>query len=105
LFIGRGLSRGTDYDREAGRVRVSAKEVVPDFIFPRLGLALEVKLTRDAAQLRRTIDEINADIQAYSRSYARLLFVVYDIGAIRDESQFRSGLEVEGAVFFVIVKH
>lgn len=74
LFIGRGFSKGIDYDRETGRVKVSAKEVVPDFIFPRLGLALEVKLLRSGARLGPFIDQINADIQAYCASYSRLLF-------------------------------
>ena len=42
LLIGRGMTKGVDYDREVGRVKVSSKEVVPDFIFPKLGAALEV---------------------------------------------------------------
>jgi hypothetical protein len=47
LLIGRGFTKGIDYDRETGRVKVSIKEVVPDFVFPKLGLALEVKLSTD----------------------------------------------------------
>lgn len=105
LFIGRGLARGIDYDRETGRVRVSAKEVVPDFILPRLGLALEVKLLRPSDRLGPVIDQINADIQSYSKQYSRLLFVIYDRGNIRDESQFKQGLEAKGRVAVVVVKH
>jgi hypothetical protein len=105
LLIGRGMSRGLDYDRETGRVRVSAKEVVPDFLFARLGLALEVKLLREHARLGPLIDEINADIRAYSKSYSRVMFVVYDLGIIRDEVQFRADLEAENAVALVVVKH
>ena len=32
LLIGRGYEKGIDYDREVGRVKVSSKEVIPDFI-------------------------------------------------------------------------
>lgn len=34
LLIGRGMQKGQDYDREVGRVKISAKEVIPDFIIP-----------------------------------------------------------------------
>ena len=40
LLIGKGFQKGVDYDREKGRVKVSIKEAVPDFILPRLSLLL-----------------------------------------------------------------
>jgi len=46
LLVGRGMAKGLDYDRETGRVKVSVKESVPDFIFPQLSHALEVKLSK-----------------------------------------------------------
>ena len=105
LLIGRGLQKGIDYDREVGRVKVSAKEVVPDFIVPPLRLAIEVKLIRTPARVREVVDEINADIAAYSKSYRQLVFVVYDLGHIRDETEFKQDLEDPGNVSIVIVKH
>jgi hypothetical protein len=42
LIVGRSMEKGTDYDRETGRVKVSGKEFVPDFIFINLKLCLEV---------------------------------------------------------------
>lgn len=105
LLIGRGLTKGIDYDRETGRVKVSIKEVVPDFIFPRLGLALEVKLSKDKSKSRAIVDEINADIQAYSKKYSTILFVVYDLSTIRDEVEFKQGLEITNQVSVIIVKH
>lgn len=105
LLIGRGLSKGIDYDRETGRVKVSIKEVVPDFIFPRLGLSLEVKLSKDKNKSRIIIDEINADIRAYSKKYSSLLFVVYDLSTIRDEVEFKQDLETLNQVSLIIVKH
>ena len=105
ILIGRGMSKGIDYDRETGRVKVSSKEFIPDFIFPRLGLALEVKLCNKEGKMKRIIDEINADIQAYGKAYNRILFLVYDIGFIRNELEFKNGIEEGQKVSVIIVKH
>lgn len=105
LLIGRGLVKGIDYDRETGRVKVSIKESVPDFIFPKLSLALEVKLAKTETKAKTIVDEVNADIQAYSRSYERILFVVYDLGTIRDTLEFARGLEVSAGTEVIVVKH
>jgi hypothetical protein len=105
LLIGRGLQKGVDYDREMGRVKVSAKEVVPDLILPRLSLALEVKLIKTAARVREVVDEINADIAAYSKRYRTIFFIVYDRGNIRDEVEFKHDLEDPGNVAIIVVKH
>jgi hypothetical protein len=106
LLIGRGLEKGTDYDREVGRVKVSSKEVIPDFVLPQLDTAVEVKLLRDPLTLGRVIDEINADIQAYAQKYHSIVFVVYDAaGVIRDGTEFRRDLEAVEGVKVVLVKH
>ena len=105
LLIGRGMQKGQDYDREVGRVKVSAKEVVPDFIVPPLSLAIEVKLVKTHARVREVVDEINADIASYSKGYRQLLFLVYDLGHIRDEVEFRHDLEKAGNVDVLVIKH
>lgn len=105
LFIGRGMEKGVDYDREVGRVKVSSKEVIPDFILPPLETALEVKLLKDQAAIGRIVDEINADIRSYLQAYKAALFVVYDLGAIRDELEFRRDLETTDGVKVIVVKH
>jgi REase_DpnII-MboI len=105
LLIGRGLTKGVDYDRETGRVKVSIKECVPDFIFPKLGLALEVKLSKDRNRSRVIVDEINADIRAYGTKYSALVFIVYDLGSIRDEVEFKHGLELADSVSILVIKH
>ena len=105
LLIGRGLTKGLDYDREVGRVKVSIKEVVPDFVLPRLSLAIEVKLAKTDAKAKAIVDEINADIQAYGRGYSHLLFIVYDLGTIRDALEFTRDLESVEGVEVIIVKH
>lgn len=105
LLIGRGLTKGLDYDREVGRVKVSIKEAVPDFVLQKLSLAIEVKLAKTDTKAKAIVDEINADIQAYGRSYAHLLFIVYDLGTIRDTLEFTRDLESVAGVEVIIVKH
>ena len=105
LLIGKGLTKGVDYDRETGRVKVSIKESVPDFIFPMLCLAVEIKLSKDKAKSSAIVDEINADITAYGKSYSRIIFVVYDLGSIRDELEFKKGLELPDRIDVIVVKH
>jgi len=105
LLVGRGLSRGIDYLREQGRVPVSIKEVVPDFVIPRLSLAIEIKLSKDRAKSKEIVDQINADIQAYGKGYRALLFIVYDLGTIQDEAAFKLGLEkTENMIHLIVVK-
>lgn len=104
LLIGRGMQKGQDYDREVGRVKISSKELVPDFIFPPLSTALEVKLVKTLARVREVVDEINADIAAYSKKYRQLIFVVYDLGHIRNEVEFRHDLESAGNVDVIVIK-
>jgi len=105
LIVGRGMAKGKDYDRETGRVKTSGKESIPDFIFPNLNLCLEVKLSNSREKLRSIVDEINADIRAYTTRYDRQLYIVYDLGTIRDEAEFRRDLEDARGVSVVIVKH
>jgi len=105
LLIGRGFSKGIDYDREVGRVKVSIKEVKPDFIFPKLNLALEVKLSKTKSKSKIIVDEINADISAYSKYYNQILFLIYDLGTIRDEDEFKNDIVNKENIKLVIIKH
>ena len=102
LLIGRNMTKGIDYDRETGKFEFSGKEYIPDFIIPKMNLCIEVKLLREGKK-SRVIDEINADITAYSTKYERLLFVVYDLGVIRDEAEFRRDIENAGASIKVVI--
>ena len=105
LLVGRGLQKGQEYDRETGRVKLSSKESIPDFILPPFEEAIEVKLVKDRRRVSAVIDEINADIPAYLSKYRHLLFIVYDLGQIQDEAEFRYGLEHVPNVQVTVVKH
>jgi hypothetical protein len=105
LLVGRGMAKGTQYDRETGRVKTSGKESVPDFIFPYLNLCLEVKFSSSTSKLKSIVDEINADIRAFASKYERQLYVIYDLGTIRDEAEFKRDLEAAPGVSVLVVKH
>lgn len=104
LLLGRGLSKGLDYDRETGKFEFSGKEYIPDFILPKMSLCIEVKLLRDGRK-SRVIEEISADITAYKKQYNRQLFVVYDLGVIQNELEFKRDIEMSDGVKVIIVKH
>lgn len=64
-----------------------------------------MKLSKSGDKLRAIVDEINADIRAYGTLYERQLYVLYDLGTIRDEAEFRRDLETAPGVSVVVVKH
>ena len=104
LLLGRGLSKGTDYDRESGKFEFSGKEYIPDFIIPKFNLCIEVKLLREGKK-SKVIEEISADITAYKKAYQRQLYVVYDLGVIQNEVEFKRDIEMVDGVKLIIVKH
>lgn len=105
LFIGKGWNRGIDFDRESGKFEFSGKEYIPDFIVNKLGLCIEVKLLKESRK-SKVIEEINADITAYGKAYKRQMFVIYDLGFIRDETEFKRDIENAGDdIKVIIVKH
>jgi hypothetical protein len=64
-----------------------------------------VKLSKSADKLRAIVDETNADIRAYGKQYERQLYVIYDLGTIRDEAEFKRDLEAAPGVSVLVVKH
>lgn len=104
LLSGRGLNKGTDYNKESGKFEFSGKEYIPDFIGPKLNLCLKVKLLREGKK-SRIVEEISTDVTAYSKRYERQLYVVYDLGAIQNEAEFRRDIEKSGSIKVIVVKH
>jgi len=105
LLIGRGYQKPMDYDREAGKVKFSGREFIPDFIFKSYDLALEVKLIKARGDVSKCIEEMSADIPAYLSVYKHLLFCVYDLGEIRDVIEFQDGLQKQAGVRVCVIKH
>ena len=65
----------------------------------------EVKLVKVTSRVREVIDEVNADVAADSKRYRTMLFIGYDLGHIRDDTEFKHDLEAPGNVSIVVVKH
>lgn len=64
-----------------------------------------MKLIKTSTRVKETVDEINADIVSYSKGYRELIFLVYDLGHVRNEVEFRHDLEKAGNVDVLVIKH
>ena len=95
-----------EYNREKVTIPYSSKYYTPDFTFDTLSTALEVKLCDAQGDEKRIIDEINADIPAIKSKYKYAVFVVYDVGFIRDTLAFVKGIEKNNpSTYVTVVKH
>jgi len=101
LLIGADM----EYSRETDSIEYSSKTYVPDFSFPRLDLVLEVKLCAKPSREKEIIAELNDDILAYKTKYGNQIFVVYDLGHIRDTDRFVARFEENQGVLVRIIKH
>lgn len=94
-----------DYEREAGKIKFSGEEFIPDFTFRSYDLALEAKLVRAKQQIFNCIEEMSADIPANLSAFKNLLFCVCDLGAIRDVNESKEGLQRQSGVRVCVIKH
>ena len=101
LLLGADLA----YSRETERIEYSSKTYTPDFTMPRLDLAIEVKFCGRHGREKEIIAEINDDVLAYETKYGNLLFIVYDMGFIRDTDRFSASFEEHQNVVIRVVKH
>lgn len=91
------------YFREYPHIEYSSKQYIPDFSFIEQNLAIEIKLCKESE--RKLIAQINDDILAYKTKFNNLIFVIYDLGNIRDVETFKESFEKQENVFIQIVKH
>lgn len=99
------IATGINYEREGPTIEYSSKKYRPDFTIEKLDLAIELKLCTRSGREKELIKEINDDIQAYKTKYGNMLYVVYDLGNIRDIDQFKEALEGEDGVVMRVIKH
>jgi len=93
------------YGREVDSIEYSSKTYTPDFSLSRINLAVEVKLCSRSEREKELPEEINDDILAYQTKYQNLLFIVYDLGFIRDVDRFSYSFEKHTNVTIRIIKH
>lgn len=101
LLIGANIT----FTREGPLIPYSSKNYRPDFTVPTADLVIEIKFCTKPSHEKEKIAEINDDIIVYSTAWGNLLFVVYDVGTIRDVEKFKNSIESNDNVIVKIVKH
>jgi len=94
-----------EYTREQENLPYATKSYIPDFVMSRIDLVTEIKFSNRAGREKEIIAEINDDILAYRTKWANMLFVVYDMGFIRDAERFSAEFEKNPNVVVRVVKH
>lgn len=102
LFIGAGFD-GL-FTRDVEVIPYSSKSYKPDFLFSNIQTVVEIKLCNSIDDEKEIVSEINDDIVAYKTRYSNLIFVVYDLGIIRNQDNFRSSI-VANDVVVKVIKH
>lgn len=98
------MAKGVDHDRESDKFEFSGREYIPDFVMSKMSLCIEVKLLKDGCK-SKIIEEISADITAYKKAYERQLYIVYDLGVIQNELEFKRDIEMSDGAKVIVVKH
>jgi hypothetical protein len=94
-----------EHAREIDRFEYSSKSYIPDFTLSKIDLAVEIKICNRADREKEIIAEINDDILAYKQKYGNILFVIYDLGFIRDVEKFKEHFEQQDQVLVQVIKH
>jgi len=97
------IAADIEYNREFPHIEYSTKQYIPDFSFSKINLAVEIKLCKNNE--KALIEQINDDILAYKTKFNNLIFVVYDLGQIRDIEIFKKSFEANDDVIIQIIKH
>jgi len=103
LFIGAGLDK--EFTREKESIPYSSKKYIPDFVFQDLGAVVEAKFCDKKGKDKEIIGQINDDILAYKTRYPNLIFVIYDMGIVRNVDTFKNGIENQESVIVKVIKH
>lgn len=93
------------YSRETESIEYSSKTYTPDFTIKKSDLAIEFKLCGKNGREKKIIAEINDDILAYQTKYGNIIFIIYDLGLIRDIDRFVGNFEENQGVIVRVVKH
>lgn len=98
LFLGAELK----FTREKERISYSTKTYQPDFVFGKIDTVVEVKFCDRKEREKELIREINDYIVAFKTKYPNLIFVVYDVGIIRDKEQFIESFQKQKVIVKIV---
>lgn len=96
------IANDIDYSREFPRIEYSSKQYVPDFSIKKIDLDIEIKLCKKDE--KTFIAQVNDDILAYKTVFKNVLFLIYDLGQIRDVDTYKNSLEKHSGVIVQIIK-
>lgn len=99
------IAREIEYFREQEKIAYSSKTYQPDFSFPAIATILEFKFCDKKGREKEIIAEINDDILAYKTKYPNIIFIVYDMGFVRDVDKFKEDIESMDNIIVKVVKH
>ncbi len=97
------LANDLEFSKEFPHIIYSSKQYIPDFSFEKLNLAVEIKLCKNDEKV--LIAQLNDDILAYRTKFKNILFIIYDLGNIRDIDNFKNSFDAYDDVIIQIIKH
>jgi len=97
------IAYNINYSREFPHIEYSSKKYIPDFSIEKIDLAIEIKLCRKDE--KSFISQINDDILAYKTKFKNIIFVIYDLGQIRDVENFKGSFEKHQDIIIQIIKN
>lgn len=98
-------SIGIDFSREQETAPVGPRAFRPDIVMDKLNLAIEIKLAKQSHSASKIQEEVAADVAAYKTKWKRILFVIYDCGAITDPDRLQKENMKLFGVTILLVKH
>jgi len=99
------IATGIPYSRETKKIEYSSKTYIPDFVIDKIEFAIEIKFCSNETKEKELIAQINDDILAYQTKYKNLMFIIYDLGFIRDVERFLYPFEKNQNVILRVIKH
>lgn len=97
------IARNYEYVRQGISFAFASKVYRPDIVFKGESTVLEVKLCKSPKRERQIIDGIGSDIVAYKSRFDHMVFVVYDLGVIRNPLMFKSDIESNNSNTLVLI--
>jgi hypothetical protein len=98
------LLAGAEIAYERKGESISNQTCAPDFTFPDLQAALELKLCDRPGREGEIIAEINREISACRARYRQVVFGVYDLGFIREPDRFCGAFAAHEGVWVRVIK-
>lgn len=97
------VANDISYAKEFPHIMYSSKQYIPDFSIEKLNLAIEIKLCKNDE--KGLIAQLNDDILAYRTKFKNILFIIYDLGNIRDVDNFKQSFDPYDDIIIQIIKH